>query len=65
MSKTYCRFCEVTVKGLYLNCPKCGKWLMPGAPGDDIDPEPYESVMDMPGVDDRRDDSGKEFQVKD
>lgn len=29
MSKTYCRFCELAFVGLYLNCPKCGKWLPP------------------------------------
>ena len=41
MSNTHCRFCEITVKGLYLNCPKCGKWLAP-VPGTDIEPEEYE-----------------------
>jgi len=41
MSNTHCRFCEITVKGLYLNCPKCGKWLAP-VDGSDIEPEEYE-----------------------
>lgn len=41
MSNTHCRFCEETFKGLYLNCPKCGKWLAP-VPGKDIEPEPYQ-----------------------
>ena len=40
MSKTHCRFCELSFEGLYLNCPKCGKWLPPKdiAPGEDIEP---------------------------
>lgn len=29
MSKTYCRFCDITVEGIYLNCPRCGNWLLP------------------------------------
>lgn len=40
MSNTYCRFCEITVKGLYLNCPKCGKYLTPGG-GPTAPREPY------------------------
>lgn len=39
MSKTFCRFCELHFIGLYLNCPKCGKWLAPTA-GHDIAPDP-------------------------
>lgn len=41
MSKTRCRFCHLVFQGLYMNCPKCGKWLMPQsvAPGKDIHPE--------------------------
>lgn len=39
MSMTYCRFCELRFIGLYLNCPKCGKWLAPTA-GADILPDP-------------------------
>jgi hypothetical protein len=48
MSNTHCRFCRRTVKGIYLNCPACGKWLPPQdvAPGRDIAPEPYELVSD-------------------
>jgi hypothetical protein len=42
MSNTHCRFCEVTVKGLYLNCPKCGQYLMPYGKGAPTPPEPYE-----------------------
>lgn len=34
MSKTYCRFCDITVEGIYLNCPRCGKWLAPDPPKD-------------------------------
>lgn len=50
MSKTYCRFCEVRFIGIYLNCPKCGKWLAPMdvAPGRDMEPEncEYEMVLE-------------------
>jgi len=38
MSKSRCRFCVLTFDGLYLNCPKCGKWLPPFE-GKDIEPE--------------------------
>lgn len=38
MSKSYCRFCELSFIGIYLNCPKCGKWLAPGE-GKDIAPD--------------------------
>jgi hypothetical protein len=51
MSKTYCRFCELRFVGLYLNCPKCGKWLAPRdlTDGSDIDPEncAYEIVEEQ------------------
>lgn len=41
MSNTHCRFCNVTVKGLYIHCPKCGTNLMhPDEPK--IEPEEYE-----------------------
>lgn len=47
-TRTHCRFCEINFAGLYTNCPKCGKWLMPAeyGVGDDIEPEnePYEVV---------------------
>lgn len=43
MSKTYCRFCDIHVLGLYLNCPRCGKWLAP-TEGKDIAPEPFQLV---------------------
>lgn len=50
MSKSYCRFCKLLFKGLYLNCPKCGKWLPPKefTNGEDIEPEncEYEIVQD-------------------
>lgn len=39
MSRTFCRFCSLHFMGLYLNCPKCGKWLAPTA-GHDIAPDP-------------------------
>lgn len=41
MSMTHCRFCDLTFRGLYTNCPKCGKWLPPMdiAPGVDIEPD--------------------------
>lgn len=41
MSKTRCRFCHLTFLGLYMNCPKCGKWLFPQsvAKGRDLLPE--------------------------
>lgn len=42
MSKTHCRFCELNFNGLYLHCPKCGKYLVPeivGDPQPDIEPE--------------------------
>jgi hypothetical protein len=42
MSNTHCRFCEVTIKGIYLNCPKCGRYLVPNSRGKRIAPEPYE-----------------------
>ena len=29
MSKTYCRFCDISTVGLYLHCPRCGAWLPP------------------------------------
>jgi len=46
MSKTHCRFCTLTFVGLYLNCPKCGKWLAP-MKGKDIDPDDeYEIAED-------------------
>lgn len=41
MSNTHCRFCELTFNGLYINCPKCGKYLPPGR-GPKLPPEPYE-----------------------
>ena len=47
MSNTHCRFCKITVKGLYLNCPKCGKWLAP-EDGIDIEPEEYELASMTP-----------------
>lgn len=47
MSNTHCRFCEITVKGLYLNCPKCGEWLAP-TKGERIAPEPYELATPKP-----------------
>lgn len=49
MSKTYCRFCDITVNGLYLHCPRCGGWLPPkdtlpeGEKGV-INSEPFELV---------------------
>jgi hypothetical protein len=43
MSKTHCRFCDITVQGLYLNCPRCGKWLAPSE-GSNTAPEPFELV---------------------
>ena len=42
--KTYCRFCDITVLGLYLNCPRCGKYLPPVGEGDDVSPEPFQLV---------------------
>lgn len=46
MSNTNCRMCDIVVKGLYLNCPRCGKYLMPKEFGEgvDIPPEPFELV---------------------
>lgn len=38
MSASYCRFCEMSFVGIYLNCPRCGKWLAPGE-GKDIAPD--------------------------
>lgn len=44
MSKTHCRFCKLNFKGIYVNCPKCGKFLPPFK-GEDIAPdEEYEVV---------------------
>ena len=48
MSKTFCRFCELHFIGLYLNCPKCGKWLAPTAGHDTApDPDGYELADDQ------------------
>jgi len=44
MSKSYCRFCELKFEGIYLNCPKCGKWLPPFK-GKDIAPENDDYVI--------------------
>lgn len=33
MSRTYCRFCEKTYDGLYINCPSCGRYLPPRSKG--------------------------------
>jgi hypothetical protein len=41
MSNTYCRFCDIAVKGLYVNCPKCGNYLPPFGKGERKQPEPY------------------------
>lgn len=47
MSKTYCRFCDITAEGIYLHCPRCGGWLPPkdalpaGEPAI-INPEPFD-----------------------
>lgn len=43
MSKTHCRFCDITVLGLYINCPRCGNYLPPGE-GEKIPPEPFQLV---------------------
>lgn len=50
MSKTRCRFCALTFEGLYLNCPKCGKWLPP-LDGEDLPPDnsEYRIVEDYSG----------------
>lgn len=41
MSRTHCRFCDLTFLGLYLNCPKCGTNLMhpekPKTPAEDYE----------------------------
>lgn len=49
MSKTYCRFCDITVGGLYLHCPRCGGWLpgkenLPAGEKGVINPEPFDLV---------------------
>lgn len=49
MSKTYCRFCDITVDGLYLHCPRCGGWLppkenLPAGEKGVIKPEPFDLV---------------------
>ena len=49
MSKTYCRFCDITLRGIYLHCPKCGKYLSPYGNEPDIAPEPYELVILVTG----------------
>ena len=49
MSNTYCRFCDITTRGIYLHCPRCGGWLPPkdtlpeGEKGV-INSEPFELV---------------------
>lgn len=47
MSKTHCRFCSLSFEGIYLNCPKCGKWLAPKdvTVGHDVDPDPNEQYV--------------------
>lgn len=49
MSKTYCRFCDITADGLYLHCPRCGGWLppkenLPAGEKGVINPEPFDLV---------------------
>ncbi len=50
MSRTYCRFCDMTVQGIYVNCPRCGKWLPPQEFSDPLSmmektpPEPFKVV---------------------
>jgi hypothetical protein len=49
MSKTYCRFCDITADGLYLHCPRCGGWLpgkenLPAGEPGVINPEPFDLV---------------------
>lgn len=47
MSNTHCKYCEITVKGLYINCPKCGRNLMhPYEPN--MPPESYELATPTP-----------------
>ncbi len=43
MSNTCCRFCDITIQGIYLNCPRCGKWLPP-TKGKSISSEPFQIV---------------------
>lgn len=41
MSSTYCKFCNISVKGIYINCPNCGTNLLhPDEPK--TPPEKYE-----------------------
>lgn len=44
MSKTYCRFCDIVVLGLYVNCPRCGEYLPPVGEGSKTPPEPFQLV---------------------